>query len=143
MSSENPRIMHTVVTRSPWWAPWLFLLILFAAWASFQFYSTSNVAETNREARVIIREAGIQQCERVNDLRREMNRRNATLTTILDTAIESAERREDFEIALQFRDHMDELIELEMVECAEVYPEEMEQAGFMVDAWSSQAAAEQ
>ena len=133
---ENQKLSHTIVSRSPWWAPWLFMLLLFSGWATFQHYSTSNVAETNREARSIIREAGMLQCERVNQLRHEMNLRNEVLGEVLETAIASAEAREDFEVAHRFHEHRDDLIEMPMIDCEEVYPPEMEQAGFGGSMWS-------
>lgn len=132
MSDGNGRgIIHTIVHRAPWWVPWLFLFAMLVGWATYQFQYVGSVAQTNQDARSLIREASLAQCERINDLRADINGHTVVLHDVLATAAETALERENEGAARRYIEHSGDLEKLSMVDCTEAFPEEMEQAGLV------------
>lgn len=123
---KKPGIASTMVHRAPWWVPWSFLLLLFLGWAGYQFAYVGAVAETNAEARQVIRESTIRSCERVNLLRDEVNSHGELLKNVLDVgAMNTSEQDPAF--ARELERLSDEIDRVEITDCEEEFPREIEQ----------------
>ena len=129
-SGNDKGILWNMVRRSPWWVPWLFLFLLWFGWAVYQFHVTSTVSQVNQEARELIRESSMQQCERINDMRAESNARSEILRSVLGVAAEAALEDGDTETAALYIENRQSLRDHEMIDCHTAFPEDMEQAGF-------------
>lgn len=128
--SADRGIAWNVVHRAPWWVPWLLIFLMFFSWAVFQFLHTSSGFETNQEAREIIRQANIESCGRVNILRAEVNTQTEVLREVMTTAAESALDSGNSSRAQEYLDSAARLQDIDLTNCENAFPEEMEQAGF-------------
>lgn len=124
---------NTMVERSPWWVPWLFLLLVAGLW-----FWTKNATDVRldaaNDARAQLREAMVEACERVNVLRVESNQQAEVLREFLlaagdtrgaaaELATDPASARINRTAAERYRAMADLVEPVEIPDCDEVIPD--------------------
>lgn len=97
------------------WGP-LLAVVLFSLVGG---YALETAADNNAQE---LRNAVVESCERVNELRKETNIQTEVVKDVVTFIADIAAERGDVMHAQQYRGYVDDMHTLQLVECEEVFP---------------------
>lgn len=97
------------------WGP----LIAVVVFAIIGGAALEQVADNNAQK---LRNAVVESCERVNDLRREVNTQTTVMQDLVTFAADVAAAEGDLETAQLYRDYVDQMHIVDLTQCEEEFP---------------------